>query len=147
MSQYSKADRAAAIFAEGFSCSQAVFLAFAEDLGLEREAALKISQAFGGGMAHLGEACGAASGAFMALALKHGRTRADDLAARDRTYDRMQRLAARFREAHGALRCPDLLGLDLGTEAGLAEAKARGLFQTRCAAFVRTATELVEELL
>jgi C_GCAxxG_C_C family probable redox protein len=139
--------KAAAVFEEGFSCSQAVFLAFAEDLGMEREMALRLSQAFGGGMAHLGEACGAVTGAFMALSLKHGRTQAADLAARDRTYELIRRLADRFKELHGSLKCPALLGVDLATPEGMAEARDRGLFRTLCAGYVRTAAELVDELI
>lgn len=139
--------RAAALFADGFSCSQAVFLAFAEELGLEREPALRLSQALGGGMGHLGQACGAVSGAFLAISLKHGRSRADDMASRDVTYAKMKLLADRFRERHGSITCPGLLGVDLGTPEGLAEAKARGLFAGRCAEYVRTAAELAEALL
>jgi len=45
----SRADDAAAIFTNGFSCSQSVCLAFAEDFGIDRETALKISCALGAG--------------------------------------------------------------------------------------------------
>lgn len=147
MSEAARIARASALFAEGFSCSQAVFLAFAEELGLDRETALKLSQALGGGMGHLGQACGAVSGAFLAISLKHGRSRADDMAARDRTYERMKRLADLFRERYGSISCPGLLGLDLGTPEGLAEAKAKGLFASRCAEYVRTAAELAEAII
>ena len=90
-----KSDRAAALFEEGFSCSQAVFTAFSGDLGLDRDISLKLSQPFGGGMAHLGEACGAVTGAFMAIGLKYGRTRAADLEARERTYALMRQVSER----------------------------------------------------
>ena len=142
-----RVNRAKAAFENGFSCSQAVFAAFAVDLGLDRNSALRLSQAMGGGMAHLGQTCGAVTGAFLALALKHGRDKAADLASRDRTYELMQRLAAEFAGAHGSLQCSALLGLDLGTAEGMAEARSRGLFQSRCARFVETAARLVEELL
>ncbi len=147
MSDSARVRRAAALFAEGFSCSQSVFLAFAEELGLEREPALKLSQALGGGMGHLGETCGAVSGAFLAISLKHGRSRAEDLAARDRTYEKMKLLADVFRDRFGSLRCNDLLGCDLGTTEGMAEARSRDLFQTRCPLFVRLAAERTEDLL
>ena len=63
-------------FHEGFSCSQAIFSAFAEKFGLELDTALKISQPFGGGIAQRGETCGAVAGAFLTIGLKFGRTRA-----------------------------------------------------------------------
>jgi len=43
-----------------------------------RETALKVSGTFGGGMGHLGETCGAVTGAFMLIWLKHGKTRVED---------------------------------------------------------------------
>ena len=58
-----RAKRAVKVFKEGFSCSQAVLEAFSETMGLDRDTALKISQSFGGGMAHMGETCGAVTGA------------------------------------------------------------------------------------
>jgi C_GCAxxG_C_C family probable redox protein len=147
MPVHARVDKAAALFAEGFSCSQAVFLGFAEELGLDRATALRLSQAFGGGMAHLGQVCGAVTGAFMAISLKHGRSEVNDLAARDRTYERMQRLAELFKRRHGWLDCPSLIGVDLATEEGRAESMAKDLARTRCAGFVRTAAELTDEIL
>ncbi len=147
MNQIDHPSEALAVFREGFSCSQAVFSVFAAEMGLDRETALKLSQAFGGGMAHLGEACGALTGAFLAISLKHGRIRAEDLASRDRTYARMQEMAARFRARFGALRCPELLGVDIGTEEGLRRARENDLFRKRCDEFVRAATGWVDELL
>ena len=76
-------DRAGSGFEEGFNCSQAVFSAWAEELGLDRETALRVATAFGGGMGHRGDTCGAVTGAFMAIGLKHGRLRADDEETRD----------------------------------------------------------------
>ena len=138
---------ALAAFREGFSCSQAVFSTFAPELGLDRETALKLSQAFGGGMAHLGEACGALTGAFLAISLKHGRVRAEDLAARDRTYARMQEFAARFKARFGSFHCPELLGVDIGTQEGMRQARDNDLFRARCDEFVGAAAGWVDELL
>jgi len=140
-------ERAAACFKEGFSCSQAVFSTFAETEGLAREQALKIAQPFGGGLAHRGELCGAVAGGLLAIGLKHGRTRADDQAARDRTYRLVNEFMDRFRAAQGALGCPELLGVHIGRPEGMAAARARGLFETRCSHYVETAVALLEELL
>ncbi|MBN2205815.1 MAG: C_GCAxxG_C_C family protein [Candidatus Aminicenantes bacterium] len=142
-----RVERAAALFKEGFSCSQAVFAAFAEHGGLTRAQALRIAQPFGGGLSHRGELCGAVAGGLLAIGLKHGRTRAEDLAARDRTYAIVNAFMDRFRSLHGELSCPGLLGLQIGTPEGLAEARARRLFETRCAGYVESAAALVEELL
>ena len=85
-------DRAVDLFKQGFSCSQAVAAVFAEDNGLPVATAFRIAQGFGGGMARLAETCGAVTGAFMIIGLKHGRTRPEDEAAKERTYALVQEL-------------------------------------------------------
>jgi C_GCAxxG_C_C family probable redox protein len=142
-----KSDKAAALFKEGFSCSQAVFAAFSEDYGLDRDTSLKISQAFGGGMAHLGEACGAVTGAFMLIGLKYGRTKADDVEAKERTYAKVRQFTDRFKALHCSIQCRCLLGLDLGTEEGMRLAREKDLFQTLCAKYVQDAAAIVEDIL
>ena len=52
------ADKAAAMFKEGFSCSQAVLGTYCEQFGLDKKQACKISCGFGGGM-HIDQTCGA----------------------------------------------------------------------------------------
>jgi len=141
-----KTEIAASTFKEGFSCSQAVFTAFSDELGLDRPLALKISQAMGGGMGHQGQACGAVTGAFLAIGLKHGRIRADDLEARDLTYSLMKTFSERFLARHGSISCSGLLGCDLGTPAGLKEAQDKNLFQTACTSYVKDAAEILEDL-
>jgi C_GCAxxG_C_C family probable redox protein len=142
-----RSDRAISFFREGFSCSQAVAAAFADDFGLDRETALRISQPFGGGIARTADWCGALTGAFLVIGLKHGRTRAEDGAARDRTYALVRELIARFTARHGGTKCRDLLGCDIGTPEGQKQADDLKLHQTKCEDLVRDAVALLEELL
>jgi len=51
-------EHAVSCFQEGFSCSQAMLSTYREQFGLNREIALNVSGAFGGGMARMGETCG-----------------------------------------------------------------------------------------
>lgn len=76
-------EQAVSLFRESFSCSQAVTAVFVEEFGLDRKLALKISQPFGGGVARMGDWCGAIAGAFLVIGLKFGRTRKDDLESRE----------------------------------------------------------------
>jgi C_GCAxxG_C_C family probable redox protein len=80
-----RADKAVALFREGYSCSQAVLAVFAQDFSLDRDTANRISQGFGGGIAHSDGICGAVSGAIMVIGLRYGRTRADDIVAKEKT--------------------------------------------------------------
>lgn len=137
---------AATLFDQGFTCSQAVLAAFAERRGLSRDLALKVACAYGGGIARTGGTCGAVSGALMAIGLAHGRTRVDDEAARERTYDATRELLDRFRREHGSDQCRALLGVDIGTTEGREHAAKEGLFRTRCPALVRSACRIVSSL-
>ena len=143
----SKADEAAATFAGAFNCAQAVFSVFAPDLGLERELALRVAGAFGGGMGRMGEVCGAVTGALMAIGLKYGKYRAEDNEAREKTYALVQEFARQFRERHGQLLCRELLSCDISTPQGRQAAHDSGLHDTLCPQLVRDAAEIVGELL
>jgi len=143
----SRSDCALSLFRQGFSCSQAVAAAFAEDFGLDKESALRVSQAFGGGIARRADWCGAVSGAFLVIGLKHGRTRAEDIAAREKTYALVREFIGRFEARHGRAKCLDLLGCDVGTPEGRKLAEEQKLHQTKCEGFVRDAVELLEEML
>jgi hypothetical protein len=57
-----RSDIATACFKEGFTCSQAVLTAFADECGLDRKAAMKIAAGFGGGMGRMALTCGAVAG-------------------------------------------------------------------------------------
>ena len=140
-------DLACACFEEGFSCSQAVFSAYAEQLGLDRETALKISGGFGGGMGRLALTCGAVTGAFMAIGLKYGAVEAGDQEAKDNTYALVREFADRFRSCHGSITCQELLGCDISKPEGLEMAREQGLFKTTCPRLVRDAAEILEEIL
>ena len=142
----SHVERAVRRFAEGFNCSQAVFSAYAEQLGLDEETAMKIAAGFGGGMGRLGRTCGAVTGAFMVLGLRYGRG-SPDAAAKDRIYARIQEFADRFNARNGSLTCKGLLGLDISTPEGHEAARKKQLFTTTCPRFVRDAAEVLEEIM
>jgi len=134
-------------FRSGFSCSQAVFAAFAEELGLDREKALRIAQPFGGGIARTGSMCGAVSGAILAIGLKYGRSRLEDEAAREKTYALVREFMERFGERRGSLLCRELIGVDLSAPGGHAEAERRGVFEEICSRLVAEAAEILEAIL
>jgi C_GCAxxG_C_C family probable redox protein len=134
-------------FKEGFSCSQSVLSAFSEEFDLDLNVALKISQPFGGGIAHRGDICGAVSGAFMVLGLKYGRTAAEDIPSREKTYEAVTAFIEKFEHAYGSIICKELLGHDLSTNLGHKKAEEEGVFENLCPKFVQTATELADYLI
>jgi len=134
-------DDAVKMFGEGFICSQAVFAAFAEDLGLDIKMSLKIANGFGGGIARNQHICGAVSGAIMLIGLKYGKTELADLSSHEKTYEIVNRFIDKFTEKNGAINCFELLGCTLP------EAREKGLFASLCSNYVRDAAVILEDLL
>ncbi len=140
-------ERAVSAFEEGFLCSQALLSTYGTRLGLDRELALKVSAAFGGGMCRMAETCGAVTGAFMVIGLRHGHTRAADEEALEKTVRLGRELVAQFESRHGSVLCKDLLGCDISTTEGRAFARDNKLFDTICPELVRGAAEILEQVL
>ena len=106
-----KIKKAAALFKEGYNCSQSVVAAFAEDYGFSREQALRMSASFGGGIGRMRETCGAACGLFMLAGFETGAIDGADREGKAANYTLVQKLAEEFKQRNGALKCADLLGL------------------------------------
>ena len=68
-----KGELAEELFLKGYNCAQAVAGAFAEDIGMDFDTAVKTVSSFGGGMGRLREVCGAVSGMFFVAGDKRGR--------------------------------------------------------------------------
>ena len=139
-----KASKAVEIFNSGLNCSQAVFSVYSEELGLNKETALKIAHGFGAGMGRLQEVCGAVTGAFMVLSLKHGSAVSNDAAAKEKIYGLVREFARRFEARNKTTICRDLLDADLinGDKVTNA-AKVKAV----CPKMVKDAVEILEEIL
>jgi C_GCAxxG_C_C family probable redox protein len=131
-------------FAQGFSCSQSVFSAYAAQLGIDDETALKLASSFGGGVAYQGQVCGTVTGALMALGLARGGATVDQ---KDETYRLAEEFIKRFQERHGTILCRELIGHNISTPDGLENAREQNVFHTICPGLVRDAVELVAEFL
>lgn len=142
----SKVDEAVECFCSGAACSQAVLATYGEQFGLAREQALKLSSGFAGGM-RLGETCGAVTGAFMVLGLKHAKPNCDKLDGRTDVYAALLDFVARFEQRNNVIVCKDLLGCDISTPEGVQKATEEGRFRTICPRLVRDAAEILEEML
>ena len=106
----SHAEKAQALFKQGYNCSQAVYLAFCDVTGMDEKTALMLSSSFGGGMGRMREVCGAVSGMFMVAGQLYGYSDPNDRNAKAEHYALIQRMAAKFREKNGSIICRELLG-------------------------------------
>jgi C_GCAxxG_C_C family probable redox protein len=144
----SKKEEAVECFKNTFNCSQAVFSSFAEELGLEKEKALKIGCGFGAGMARMGETCGAVTGAFMAIGLKYGKSiPSDNNEAREKTYAKIHQFVDEFKAKNKSIMCRELLACDLATPEGRQYAADNNLFAEVCKNLVSDAAEIVDKVM
>jgi len=147
MNNSNRSDKAVSIFKEGINCSQAVLSSFADDFGLDKDMALKLAAGFGGGMGRMAQTCGAVTGAYMVIGLKHGAVTAQDRAAKEHTYQVVRDFNDRFKARNKSLICKELLNCDISTPEGFEEAKQKGLLTTVCPKMVRDAVEILEEMM
>ncbi len=140
-------DRAVTTYQDGFVCSQAVLSAFASELGLPVDLALKLAAPFGGGIARRGEMCGAVTGALMVIGLKSGNLTAQDQAAKELTYQKVDEFVERFTQRNGSITCRDLLACGISVPEELQRARDTKIFTTICPRLVRDAAEIVGGLI
>jgi C_GCAxxG_C_C family probable redox protein len=143
----SKAEIARATFRQGFNCSQAVLSAFGEEFGLDQVMARRVAAAFGGGMGHMGETCGAVTGAFMVIGLKYGMTVADGSQSHREAFSRVRDFVEQFKARHGSIVCRDLLGFDITDRNAFRESMKQGIPQKICPGLVQDAAKIVETLI
>ncbi len=138
-----RVDDAVEFFARGYSCAQAVLLAYAPSVGIESGQAMRVAAGFAAGM-RLGGTCGAVTGGVMVLGLSMCH---DGCAAREeraRLADPVSDFSAEFARRLGALDCPAVLGCDLRTDEGWAQAEEQQLFRTVCLRAVREAATILD---
>lgn len=111
-----RSEKAMKLFEEGYNCAQAVFLAFEDLHGLDREKAAALSSSFGGGMGRLREVCGTVSGMFMVAGALYGYSSPKAREEKADHYARIQELAAAFERENGSIVCRELLGLSVKKE-------------------------------
>ena len=139
-----KTERAQAYFNASFNCAQAIFAAFAEDYDIETETALRISGGFGGGM-RCGELCGAVTGGAMVVGAAKGHYIENDTGAKQNCAAATKAFTEEFRAKHGCIICRELLGVDVSTPEGQLKFAEENMFETKCAVYIESAVELLEE--
>jgi C_GCAxxG_C_C family probable redox protein len=115
------------------NCSQAVLLFGLLAMGEDPDS-IALAGYLGGGMARMGETCGALSGAAVALGVRKqaGQEENPDPNA---TFEFLQRLFDDFETEFAARACRDLVGQDISSAAGFREAK-KSKALARCPDFV-----------
>ena len=134
-------------FASGYRCSEAILTSYCGIVGLNKDHAMKVGCAFGGGLGSQGDVCGAVSGSVAILGLKYGRTDKKDVDSRVSTDRQVKAFLKKFRSKHKHIRCNDLIGHDRSTPKGHDIAAASGIFKKLCPKLVKDAANILEGLL
>ena len=140
-------DAAYAWFLKGYNCSQSVVAAFAPQLGLTEETALRLSAGFGAGIGRMREVCGAFCGVVTVLSMVY----ADPTDPKDksRMYALVQ-LAEEFRRENGSIICRELLAKAGAAPAGgtAAEERTAEYYKKRpCPELCRICADLCAEFI
>lgn len=141
-----KSESAIEKFSQKMNCSQCVLSTFSEELGIDKELAIRIASGFGGGMCQ-GNVCGAVTGAIMALSLKYGNSNPEDKEAKEKVYRAVREISEEFKRINGSIKCCDLLGLDLMLEENKDLARKNGLFEEKCPKLIKDSISILEKLL
>jgi len=131
-------------FLQGYTCSQAVALAFSDLIDCPKAVLLSGMLPFGGGMGRLRQTCGGVSGAVFCLGLLF-----PDM-TKNQMYAMVQEFARRFREKNGSINCGELLsgaGIRADT-APTAEARTAEYYRKRpCPELIADAADTLNEML
>ena len=141
-------DRAEELFRKGYNCSQSVFAAFADVLGMTVEEAAKIASPFGAGFGKLREVCGAVSGMTLVAGYLKGYSDPADYESKKEVYALIRKMCAEFEEQKGSIICRELLGLQKGEDQAEPAVRTEEYYQSRpCIGACRTAAEIAEKYL
>ncbi len=146
MKTCTKAEIAKKNFEEGYNCCQAVVLAFADEMKLDRNAALAIASSFGGGIGRLREVCGAVSGMCIVAGMLYGYTSPDAKEEKANHYKLIQDMAHKFEKQNGSIICKVLTGIEKGSH--VPEDRSGEYYQKRpCALLVYDAAQILETII
>ena len=143
-----RGQRAFELFKEGYNCSQAVVLAFADLIGMDEKLLTRVTSSFGGGMGRLREVCGAVSGMFFVAGALYGYEEPGTAGQQEKAahYARIQELAEEYRAVNGSIICRELLGLEtLGADQPTPQLRTAEYYKKRpCGQLVMLAATILE---
>ena len=143
-----RADRAEELFRQGYNCSQSVFAAFADVVGMTEAEAAALASPFGAGFGKLREVCGAVSGMTMVAGRLCGYDDPSDYEAKKSLYALVQKMCGEFEARMGSIICRELLGLEKGGDLAEPAVRTEEYYKSRpCVGACRAAAEIAEKYL
>lgn len=143
----SKGDVAKDLFLQGYNCSQAVAMAYADEMGLAPELVAKIASGFGGGIGRMREVCGTVSGMAMVVSMLCGYDDPKDNVTKAELYSKIQELGEQFKKDNSSVICRELLQLQQkGFDNPTPEKRTEAYYKKRpCPDLVKYSADILEE--
>lgn len=140
-------ERAEQLLHQQYHCSQALFGAFAGDVGLDLKTAFKISTCFGGGMRQ-GGTCGCITAGLLVLGMALGFYDSQDREQEVYGNQKTDEFIRRFTEnMGGTMDCRDILGKDISKPVDMAAIRKDGLILKTCPTALKVSIEILEDML
>ncbi len=140
-------EKAIKLLDEKYHCTQALFGAFAADLGLDLKTAFKISTCFGGGM-RCGNTCGCITAGLLVLGMTFGFYNSSDTEQEVYGNRKTEEFIRRFSEKmNGKVNCRDILGKDISIPEEMAEIRKEGLIRKKCPEALSASIEILEDMI
>lgn len=140
-------EKAHQLLQQQYHCTQAIFGAFADELGLDLKTALKLGTCFAGGMRQ-GGTCGCISAAMLVLGQAYGVYDIQDQEREVICNKKTEEFCRRFREQmDGRVLCRDILGVDFSTTKGLSAIRVEGLIVKKCPFVLDTSIDILDDML
>lgn len=140
-------EKAEKLLTQQYHCSQALFGAFAEDLGLDLKTAFKISTCFGGGMRQ-GGTCGCITASLLVLGMTLGFYDSQDRELEVYGNKKTEEFIRRFTDKmEGEVNCREILGKDISKPDEVAIIRKEGLILKKCPRAINISIDILEDML
>lgn len=133
-------------FSSEYNCAQSVLRSLLEHKKLQFPEATNAMAAFGGGIAHQGETCGAVSGALTAIGVILGGKVTGVVNHKNKSYEVGGEFIKRFKNEFGTTHCSGLVGVDMANPDERKRAVESGRIKDVCPRVVEKAVSIVLEL-
>ena len=119
------------LFENGYNCSQAIVLAFKDELKLDETTLFSMSSSFGGGISRLREVCGCVSAMALVMGLLYGNYDPLDNEKKANHYKLIQELTMKFKDKFNSYNCATLLNKENKIDSYIPEIRNESYYSKR----------------
>jgi C_GCAxxG_C_C family probable redox protein len=142
-----KSEIASGYMKKGYNCAQSIMKAYASEVGMNEEDAIRMASVLGGGVGRNGHICGAVSGAALIIGMKFGTIDPVDFLAKEKAYNKANELLEKFSAENKSVLCKELIPYDMKNPAELKKAREAGVFVKQCPLYVLSAGRILESII